>query len=682
MQLIVEHSILWLLLIIPLSAWVGWLLYFHKRPYEDWNDRLRFLLAVLRFVVIAVVGFLLLEPFLISLVNDTEKPKLVVFDDLSLSIDSNDRGIARQIISNNLEELESKYQIDFLRFGGNASADQIDPFQTNYEAVVGEVNERYYNQNVGAVVVSTDGVQTIGADPRYLSFNSGTSLFALALGDSAAKPDMQLTEVLNNRLVYFGNEFEVRVRYKTVKLKGDEAEIKLLKGTEVVASQRVSIADNEQSSELVFKLKATQVGLNRYSVLATEFDQEPNKTNNSAQFFVDVLDNRTKVLIVAKSPHPDVAAIRLAIESNDQYEVSTALAEDWDMNLENIDLVILHGLPTDANDLNKVKGIRDKKVPVLSVLTKGVSLLHFERMNLGLNIVSNRKNTDEAGAWINGSFNLFNPPKNPDLNRFPPLSVIFGDYKVTGETYAALNQRVGSIETDKPLLIFSELEGWKRAVLTGEGWWKWRLFDRMRNNGTWADQIMIKSAQYLALKQKRTRLNITSPEKLEEGNEVAFDAEFYNESYELNNEADIRLTLTDSNNKEFDFRFQNNGRAFRLSLGTLAAGDYKWTAEAQLDGERFTQTGEFLVNENKAEFVHLRADYDLITQWTALNNGRMFHPQQSDSLIKALLNLETAKPVIHTTKEWTSLVEWKSLAFLILLLISIEWFLRKFNGYY
>ena len=61
--------------------------------------------------------------------------------------------------------------------------------------------------------------------------------------------------------------------------------------------------------------------------------------------------------------------------------------------------------------------------------------------------------------------------------------------------------------------------------------------------GVWADAVIVKTVQYLALKQKRTRLNVAAPERISEGKEVKFEAEYYNESFELDNEADLRLVV-------------------------------------------------------------------------------------------------------------------------------------------
>lgn len=686
MQISFEYSGLWLLLIFPISALIAWWVYWHKDGYADWTKALKAIVSALRFSVFFIIGFLLLQPFLISLFNNLEKPLLLVYDDVSQSIKAADYKKASTAVRNNLEAFEEKYDVKFLEFGESVIKEKDSTtdvsFLTDYQSVVQSINQDYFNLNVGAVFMATDGIQTFGADPRFLSLETAAPLFILASGDSTILPDIELTEVLNNRLAFLGNEFQIKARFRALELQGETAVIRLKNGETELGKQEVAIGTNDFAKEIVFQTKANKVGLNRYSISIDIVTGEVNKLNNAVEAFVEVLDNRTRILILAKSPHPDIAAIKAAVTSNDQYEVEVKLLDDWTENSADYDLAILHGLPTNANDLNRIKVFRDQQVPVFSVMTPRVSLLHHKQMDLGFEVLAQKNSVDEAGGAINSGFNLFKTPKNEDMDRLPPLNVAFGDYKLTGDGQAMLQQRIGTIISDKPLLLFSNKLGWKRAVLVGEGWWRWRLFDNMYGKGEWADAVILKTVQYLALKQKRTRLNIAAPERISEGKEVTFEAEFYNESYELENESDLRMVLTDSAGNDLDYRFQNDGKAYKLSVGTLSPGNYKWKATAQSTGEQFTQSGEFIVSENKAEFLNLRADFNFLEQWSNSTKGQTFYAGQDAEAITQLLELETAKPIIRTSKEWHSIIEWKWIVFLIVLLIAMEWFLRKFNGHY
>lgn len=691
MQPIFEHSVYWLLLAAPLAALVGWWIYWFRNKWEadrfvDWSGSLKTVAGALRALVLFALIFLLLEPFITNLINDLEKPLLLIYSDVTESVTEDERIRFEAWFDSKEEFLEEKYVIHFRRFGSEV-ANQEDSLSniglnTDYSTVIESVNEDHYNQNIGAIVVASDGIQNLGQDPRYQTMNNAAPLYVFAQGDSSIQTDFEITEVLNNDLVFLGNKFQIKVRYKAKRMQGNLASLAIMRDGKKIDGLASEMTDAKEVSEVLFELEADQLGLNRYTISIEPHESEKNISNNSAETFIDVLDNRTQVTIIAKAPHPDIAAIKTAIESNDQYEIHVHLLADWDEDLQNVDLAILHGLPTDPNDLNKIKGIRDQQIPVLSIVTSGISWLHFQRLELGLDFKTMRITNDETSAWVNEGFNLFKAPTNDNLNRFPPLNVVFGDYAFSGGGQVLLNQRIGSINSERSLMGFTSANNWKRAVLLGEGWWKWRLFERMQFDSDWTDKLMVKTAQYLALKQKRTRLSIDAPEKIDEGLEIKFEGEFYNESYELNNDGELSLVLSDSNGIEQSFRFQNNGLGYKLNVGALAPGSYKWKAEINTDGVAFNQNGEFIVMENKAEFARTEADFNFLTQWSNGSDGKVFYKGMEGGLFNTLQSLDTAKPIIHTTKEWQSIIEWKWILFLLALLVTIEWFIRKYNGYY
>lgn len=496
------------------------------------------------------------------------------------------------------------------------------------------------------------------------------------------KPDYEVSEVLANELAFLNNTIQVKARVSSNVLAGKSTEVQLIQNDKVLATQTMDVTSANMVKELTFNVEATEIGLNKFTVRVLADPSEENLLNNNLETFVDVLDNRTQVLILAKNAHPDIAAFKAAIETIDQYEVKVQLLEQWDEKYENVDLVILHAMPTGSGDLNKLKVFRDNKIPVFSILTPSVSLLHYKQLDLGLNLASVRKKTDEAGVHLNEGFNLFKSSPNDDLGRYPPMDVLFGDYSLSADGQVLLKQQIGPVETDKPLLGYTSANGWKRAFLLGDGWWKWRLYERMKLDQSWTDEVLVKTVQYLALKQKKTRLRITAPNRINEGVEVEFEGEYYNESFELVNEESLELKLSDSLDRTFDFKFRPAGTGYEISLGALDPGDYHWEARIQTKGEAFTEKGEFIVVRNKAEFSQLRADHGFLKNWSLAYEGTHFPDNNLEVLSTHLLNLETAKPLIHTTQEWNSIIEWKWLAILIVLLISIEWFLRKFNGYY
>jgi len=670
---------------IPLAVVVVWWLYFYKSRQEEWSERLKTILAGMRLTAFIIIAVLLLRPFLIQIIEEEEKPRLVIYTDQSASISESDKAEVSGFVDRAKTELKDKYKVESLPFASevNTSDDstKFDPLFTDLGGAMNSVNDDFYGENIGAVVIASDGIQNKGLDPRYVSLSSDARVFAIALGDTSVRADIELSQVLSNRLAFLNNDIEIKSRVLAYKLKGKATIVHLLKDGKEIDTKKLTIDEDDNSVELNFITQTQSIGLNKYSIAIDIIEGEVNELNNSSDIYVDVLDNRTKVKILAHAPHPDIAAMKKSIEQSDQYEVEVVLLDEWDQKIKTADLYIFHGLPSDGNDLNKIKPILKEGVQTLSVVTNGVSIRHFNQLGLGFTIEAARNKSDEVTGSINEQFNLFNLEKNNDLKRFPPLLAPFGNYIINSSHQVALFQKVGNIETQNPLLLFTEQDGLKNGALLSEGWWRWRMFEASISNDHWVDMVFQKAVQYLAIKQKRTRINVSAPRQLQERQEVVFNAEYYNESFELSNEPPMELSVTDSSGNTIDYRFKNNSNAYRTSLGALPPGSYDWKASVSLNGETFEEKGTFTVKENRSEFVNLVANHALLNDLSKKKGGALFQKEESEALIQSLKTLESAKPIIRSSKSWTSLIEWKLILFIIVIMLSIEWFFRKYTGY-
>ena len=643
------------------------------------------MLFALRFIVLLLVGLLLLQPFIELKINEEEKPVLLIFQDKSVSVPNKEISAVNDWIAQLDEELGDRFDIINYGFADKVYADTVLPItalNTDLGKVYSYVNETFQGANIGAIVIASDGIINQGIDPRYQDLNTSAPVFSILQGDTAIKEDLSVAEIKANKLAFLGNDFEIRARVEAVKMKGERINVKLLMNGQLIDEQTNIIQEKLYSSEVSFLVTAKQARTFRYTVQIDSTTSEVNTANNAKDIYVEVLDNRTKIQILLKAPHPDAAAIKNAIEKNEQYEVDLKLMKDWDGATSNADLFILHGLPSGPDDLKRLKGLLSAQKQIFSIVTADVSLAHFNSLNLGIAINTTRNQRDEAGAWIRQDFKLFNIPENNQLRRFPPLMVPFGEVTLKSNVQVALNQTVGSINTPQPFLIFTEQDGLKHGILLAEGWWRWRLFDNMLAEPlNWTDLLIQKTVQYLAIKQKRTRLAVNVPEQFIEGEDVEFGAEYYNPSFELSADVAIKLNLNNPNGEQFQYLFKPSGNNFSLNLGSLAPGVYTWTADADADAASFNQSGSFEVLENRAEYQQTVAQHGLMKFIAEQQGGEAFDINGLNMLTQRLNELETAKPIIHSSQEWTSLLDWKTLLFLIVLLASMEWFLRKFNGY-
>ena len=62
------------------------------------------------------------------------------------------------------------------------------------------------------------------------------------------------------------------------------------------------------------------------------------------------------------------------------------------------------------------------------------------------------------------------------------------------------------------------------------------------------------------------------------------------------------------------------------------------------------------------------------------SGGKLFYKNQLEALQQAILETDSIKSITYSHKQLNELVNLKWIFFVILLLLSAEWFLRKYNG--
>ena len=166
--------------------------------------------------------------------------------------------------------------------------------------------------------------------------------------------------------------------------------------------------------------------------------------------------------------------------------------------------------------------------------------------------------------------------------------------------------------------------------------------------------------------------------QFEENNEIVFRASLYNESYELVNNKQVSLTLFDNDSKEYNFQFSNENNELIANLGVLDIGNY--TFIAKVEGTNLEKKGVFNVKEIQLENIGEAANHQVLNQIASKSGGKMFYESNVQSLIDMIKASERNKNIVHSKEKLEGFIDFSWILFLLLLLIFIEWFIRKYNG--
>lgn len=646
-------------------------------------------MAILRFVSTWLILFLLIGVILETIDERKDEPLIFLAHDNSQSIVmTRDSGIYRSAYLDQLSELSQSlsenYEVIEYSFSDaieSGISGRYEGKTTDISAVINSIFEQYGNRNIGAIILSTDGIYNTGLNPVYaVNQKSFIPVYTIGLGDTNQVRDLKVEQVNHNDVAFLGNEFPVEVAFSGVMTKGEKVALTIWQGSKQVAREEFLFTEDSYQGKVLFLLKAQGVGMQKYTAKITVIENEFSTQNNALDFYVEVIDGRQKIMIAQQFPHPDVSALRYVIDRNKNYQTEVKSIDEVTA-LNEYDLVIVHSYKAGNKLLDEA--ISEGSVPLLFINGVKTDMKNLQGLKVGFN--GTGRSTEEMGFAHNTAFKdiLLTPSMVNMAATAPPLHGPFGGITYSSALQVLAYQRVGNIQLNDPLIYFTSKGKSRIGVFTGEGIWRWRLNDQLRNSSTLNfEEFMSKVITYLAVKENRDPFRVNLLHEYFENQEVVIKAELYNKSFERINEPEVSFEFRDENGKEWNSVFMQTTDAYELNLGRLTPGLYTWKAQTSFQNARYEKSGTFLVKEVRLEWLNTVANHRLLRNISENTAGKFYFPSQINQIPEDLKANENLASVVYQEKNFRDLIDLKWLFVLILILVSAEWFFRKFNGAY
>ncbi len=669
-------TLLLLLLSVIVACGVVFFQYFYKAKNQS---NVTWLLAFLRFIAVFGVLVLLINPILSRKTFETIKTPLPIVVDNSSSIadlkaSETALSLYKTLTSNSA--LREKFDIQSYRFDADFQASDAFDFkgkQTNVEEVAKNVNSINKNATFPTVVI-TDGNQTTGNDYVY-RFQANNKVYPLVVGDTTTFMDLKVSQLNVNKYAFHKNKFPVEVFLNYSGTKPITASFKIAQGNSILNTQSVSFSATKKSAVISVLLPADRVGLQIFKASVTSNQTEKNSYNNTKNFAVEVIDQKTNVAIVSAMNHPDIGALKRAIETNAQRKV-TIVKPNEIKSLADYNVLILYQPTADFKSVfenNKISGVNTF---IITGTNTDYGFLNQQQAQFVFKMSGQK---EDYTADFNSQFNLF-ALDNLGFETLPPLQNAFGTITANANVSVLLSSKIRNIATDAPLLAFTENQGKRTAFLFGENSWKWRLQSHVDTKSYEKYDLFVdKTIQFLASTDTKKSLVVNHESFYNSGDAIVITAQFFNKNYEFDEKARLTLSVTNKKtklNKKYDFLKTNN--SFKVNLDGLSAGQYTFSVKELNTNTVYNGYFEILDFDIEKQFVN--PDFKKLQQVASQTQGQVYLPNQISTLIEKLIADDHYKAVEKAIVKKTPLVDWIWLLILIVAALTAEWFIRKYHG--
>ncbi|MFN3952345.1 MAG: hypothetical protein ACK4KT_08090 [Thermaurantimonas sp.] len=674
-----DISLIWWVLATGILGWAVFRLY--RAQVDVFGRKVTSILRLLRAAALSLMLFLLIRPvFLIQKIEEKPKSLIWMIDHSASMVLSSDSDRVKKLpdqIHLINTRLHPHLMSEVLSFGSKVS-EQADfefrqPATDGYQWIQHLIKTRSAGE-IAAVVLVSDGIFNTSYSPEFFVNELKVPVYTIGTGDTTVLADASVVSVVYPKKVLPDSEFEVEILTRAVHLENVPLKISL-KGEGVLhGSFTFTPGSSPDSRALKATLQAQKPGVHRYTVVIDTLPGEKNTQNNLYTFYIEVIDQKGKILLIDEIKHPDLRVVRQYFAKFSPNELVTVGPDSLRFLNDVYDLAIVHS-PAHPETFTYLK--KNPRLPLLAILGYGANPGALSEL-IGREVVRFGRE-DRAFPILNEQFYKISGETFLYSANLPPLDVFYSINGISNSDILSF-QKIGGTSTTRPLI--SLLESTRKTVLFhGEGIWRWANFLRMNDDSTSMDGLFLKLTRWLTQTGKKDPFEVILPEKVNSEDRFVVKAYLYDESDLPVTNAGVVITFTDSSGRTFEYRLPYEGSLYTNIVQGLRPGTYRWNANASLAGASWSSSGILIVEENMVEYYDLVANHQVLRQ-IAENTGAAFYTlDQLDQLEKELLSRKFLPQLVDRSKK-IKLIDWWPYFFLIFIFIGLEWFLRRYLGSY
>jgi hypothetical protein len=578
----------------------------------------------------------------------------------------------------------------------NLSEINLSETRTNFSKIIETINSG--SNHINSAVIISDGIITDGVDPTYEAEKLQVPVFTVGIGDSTQKHDISIYNIISNQIIYTGKQTQIEVLIKNLGFAGKTSKVTLYEEDKIISSQDV-ILNSSGLNRAYFNYKAVTGGEKKMKVIIKPIEGEASKSNNYRIFYLDILDTKLNVCIIAGNPSADVSAVSnaLGIDKNIRVKKLIQLSANKFWNdtkttvIDSSDILFLIDFPSSKSPQNLIdkvfSSIEKQNKPYLIIVSSGVDLSklkNYERLlpfsintTAGGTIkVQSELISDNYSAYFSNSGN-----KKEIWNGLPPITQFAAGFSSKPGSNVLVKSTIRNMILTNPQIVTRNL-GMQRSfsILAGDIWnWELQTADKYPE---FYYNFINDIVKWLSISQKNKQFNITTDKKTYFQNEqVEFTAELYDQTFNPIDTANITLQVSENGHKSnMNFSPQGNG-IYTFNYTPSGTGDFSYEATTGINSSIIKSNfGRFSIEEIQAEKLDTQMNPGFLKSLAKAANGEYYSIDNYSNLKEKLIKINNSPVKENITKSEFRIWGNKFMLVILVLLLAIEWILRKRAG--
>ena len=671
--------VLWVILFIGTGLFV----YLYKIIFnEKWHQ---FLISY-RIIIFFILGILLFNPVINFLDEKEKKLDWAIFIDNSASIkyhqtpSINAVQLGIESLVNKLSEKDISYHL--YQFADNIqkvnSPQLIGNGVTTNIGIIPETIKQLGNEIAGAVIIS-DGLITEGKDPIKDFQEFDFPIHTIGIGEGSELVDVTIESIDAPTVVLKSDWVDVNITIQSVGNIGDRLSVSLYNNRELQGSKHIRLMGMESKKEINFRFRPKEIGKQQYEVRISSVEDEIDIQNNRQKFSLLVLKDRYKVALLTGSPNKNTSVLKQKLKNNPRVELDhfiritetrfqPAIKTFWESPYE---LIIFDNYPIKPLSSNFVrilgKKLLSNQSALFLILGPNQTIVSFNGITSILGVV-----TEDSTIESNRFYWEFVDEQIDAGGNFPPLkqNILITGKQVSSDTLAVTEQgwplwlrnQNGTIRT----MIWTSPElntlYFHDQKLSQEGSfsviWNQSISWLLKSGGEHENFFRLNKNRY----QQGEMVQVTGTQPFEKTQDKT-------ENIIIN----VTHGSTDIITRDILYNIEE-----QRWLGEFRApgpGEYNYSIQLESNQDPI-QTGTFQILESQIELNQVYLNKKLLATISNSTDGQFFVWDSRDSLFSEI----NPKVRREFKAEIIKFNESRVLLIIMILLLCVEWFIRRNRG--